>query len=498
MQSRIDQMLAAWNNLDLLKSVRLERHPDYSSAGMENLPSPAIDKLPALPIVRPVYRSGTPGSAELFCGKSVVVKDNVLPYNAEPAARISPLQSAPPRLTSNRLTKISSSSVELPELPVHLVQDDGVPSQSSSPATSPRSADPSSSGRGLNMKRLRKKASKRLSKFAIDLSEIAQKMSPRSGRNSPEKTSPVRKPSPQKDDPRLSSIPFNERNRIAAEMAVMCMTDEYKKATETRQSLLFNGKLIGLLDTYPELVNPAILKALRADLEWRMQNSVVDKVVAMDDPQFIDFFKKAADGNFMKPWVHDTADATDPATGKKKKNADRLRPTFVRDFENSSYYAKNANGELIRLDSTDQFIEFIDPENDSSLSSIVSNIASQNLGNFLKNILFLRHDGNRESQSLLRLHDGTPVMPLAVAKASYVFCRDARGKITLDYTWHSSKEHNGGKPLRVKRMTGDNSQAEVENASLGIEVRIEIEPDGQWTISNPRLQAKGWNVPVDR
>jgi hypothetical protein len=54
---------------------------------------------------------------------------------------------------------------------------------------------------------------------------------------------------------------------------------------------------------------------------------------------------------------------------------------------------------------------------------------------------------------VLREHDGTPIMPLAIAKASYTLSKDAAGNMTLDYEWNSSNELNGDKALRVKRMT---------------------------------------------
>lgn len=127
---------------------------------------------------------------------------------------------------------------------------------------------------------------------------------------------------------------------------------------------------------------------------------------------------------------------------------------------------------------------------------MVSNIASQNLGNFLKNVLFLRQDADGNSQSVLRLHDGAPVIPLAVAKASYVFSKADDGTLILDYEWRSAAELNSGKPLRVKRMVGDHGVSAVQDAELSIKVKLTIAPDGQWRIGNPSIQAKGWHMPL--
>lgn len=283
---------------------------------------------------------------------------------------------------------------------------------------------------------------------------------------------------------------------MAVEMAKYCQSDVYRAASEKRQAILFNGKLIGLLgEEHREMIRPDALKALSADLEWRMKHAVVDIKVDLKDPQFTKFVNAAAEASFLKPWTHDSADASDSATGAKKKNADVLRPTFVRDFGNSDYFFRNADGTLSRIQDTDHFIALVDNGKSSGMAPIVSNIASQNLGNFLKNVLFLRHDSEGISQSVLRLHDGTPIMPLAVVKASYTLGKDSQGNITLDYEWNSSNHLNSGKTLRAKRMAGDQSAYDVQEAALKIKVRITIGPDREWHIGDPRIEASGWSLP---
>jgi hypothetical protein len=258
---------------------------------------------------------------------------------------------------------------------------------------------------------------------------------------------------------------------------------------------MFNAQLIGLLGNRADMIKTDTLKALGKDLKQRMKNAVIDIEVGLDDPRFISFVQSVTQANFMKPWTHDSADTSNSATGMKKKNADVLRPTFVRDFDNSDYFFLDADGKLSRIVNTDDFIALIDGDDDSGLASIVSNIASQNLGNFLKNVLFLRQDSQGISQSVLREHDGTPIMPLAIAKASYTLSKDAAGNMTLDYEWNSSNELNGDKALRVKRMTGDTSSYTVPEATLKISVRITITRNREWHIGDPCIKASGWSLP---
>lgn len=387
------------------------------------------------------------------------------------------------------MATLSSQSIELPELPAERAEDPMSDTRSSSAASSPRTSEPGSAVVGSGAKKLRKKLSKRLSKMADDLSGIAQKISPRSDRGSPRKASPI------KDDPLLAVISPEDRSRMATEMATFCQSELYSSAGATRQALMFNGKLIGLLGNRFDMIKTDALKALGKDLEQRMRNAVIDVQVGLDDPRFINFVQSVAQANFMKPWTNDSADTSNSATGMKKKNVDVLRPTFVRDFDNSDYFFLGADGKQRRVDNTDDFIALIGGDEGSGLASIVSNIASQNLGNFLKNVLFLRHDAQGISQSVLREHDGTPIMPLAIAKASYMLSKDAAGNITLDYQWNSSNELNGDKALRVKRMTGDTSSYAVQEATLKIEVRITIARNREWHIGDPRIKASGWSLP---
>lgn len=490
MLSRIEKMHEVWRELEFIKRHRPRPQGVSPTEGLDKVRPPpfgnAVD-----PFVQQMPKRSVSSTAEVFSGKVILAESEPVECNepASPRSVVPPMASTPPKMRTGGMATISSQSIELPELPTERAEDSMSEFQSSSAASSPRANEPGNAVVGSGVKKLRKRISKRLSRAADDLSVIAQKISPRSDIGSPRKALPI------KDDPLLAGISLEDRSRIATEMATYCQSESYRNSGATRQALLFNGKLIGLLGTHPGMIRPDTLKALGKDLEQRMKNAVIDTKVKLDDPRFIKFVQSVAQANFMKPWTHDSADTADSATGVKKKNADVLRPTFVRDFDNSDYFFRDVNGTRSRINNTDDFMALIDGEEDSGLASVVSNIASQNLGNFLKNVLFLRHDSQGISQSVLREHDGTPIMPLAIAKAGYTFAKDEAGNITLDYEWNSSNEINGNKELRVKRMTGDTSSYTVQEATLKIAVRITIARNRQWNIGDPHIKASGWSLP---
>jgi hypothetical protein len=221
----------------------------------------------------------------------------------------------------------------------------------------------------------------------------------------------------------------------------------------------------------------------------------IDTRVNLDDPAFSAFVKEVADSKFTQPWINDSSD-TRGSDGIQDKNIAKLKETFIRDFEHSDYFFQDEEGELIRLDTTDAFIAYIGADQDDHFVKRVSNVASQNLGNFLKLVLFLRHDAQKQSHSVLRLNDGTPIMPTTNVKARYTFSRQTGGRLVLDYQAKSTFDLNHGKAMRARTM---NDAAEIiqvsDAAELTISMRATFMPDGQAELGNPHIQAKGW-VPV--
>jgi hypothetical protein len=379
------------------------------------------------------------------------------------------------------------------------------------PVATPRTAEVAnddsssdSSGRSRPVspraKQLRKKISKGFSRAALNISKFGEKLSSQvasistsnlptpksSGRNSPEVHSSTR--SSEKSNP-FPEITPSIKNQAARALLKLQSDEGYKNSGDTRKKFMLNSELINVLSNNAIEINAPRLKFLQKEAVERSTYAVIDKTIDLGDAQFLDFVKAAAEGAFIKTWDKDSSDAG----LELKKYYNVVKPTFARDFKNSSYEIKNSDGSLRKISTIEEFIEFIGNGNEGNLPMVVSNIASQNFGNFLKNVLFLRENKEKISQSILRLDDGTPVMPLAIAKAKYTLSKNSDGKIVIDYEWNASQEINGEKEMRVKKMTGDQSQSLVKDATLNIKVNIEINPDGRWHINNPHVIAENWN-----
>ncbi len=444
-KNRPEHMLAVWEELEKIKAEAAQAEQQATA-----LPKPVVagpGSVPSLRSKQPPGTDSTPCSVLLnLVGKSAVSQQS----SASPALMTpTPVTDRQPPSSQIFPVCLSGSDINLPDLPDGEHEDPMRPQNTVSTSAAPTS--------GIGPRRrsfiaeewreqvreFRRRVSRKLSKLAENVSDWVQKASPRSGRNSPERSSPTGRSSPVNGSPRK---------------------------TETLSD------------------------------QDRLRHAAIDTQIDLSDPQFLQFVNSAAEAAFIKPWTHDTADTRD-SDGQRKSVTKQLQPSFIRDFGNSDYRVRNADGSVTPFADTDEFVQWIGAGKGCDLPRVVSNIASQNLGNFLKNSLFLRQDENKVSQSVLRLHDGTPVMPLAIVKASYVFGKDDDGDITLDYCWESSGELNRGNPLRVKRMAGDYSQtpiADQATASLRITTRITISRDGEWYLGNPRVQAKGWHLPAQQ
>lgn len=369
---------------------------------------------------------------------------------------------------------------------------------SSSPAVTPREKDQFESPRGVKADQFRKRISKQFSKVALDLSKINEKLSP--GRNSPP-SSPgsAGRVSPSKTTPRkkestfIKSLPYEVRNSAAKCFIKLQKEGNFHPPFSGRDRLVLNAGMIGVLSDHGIKYDLKNLEALAIDAENRSKNMVIDMEVDLSDPAYTSFYASAVDGAFLKTWIKDSSDVVD-SNGNVMGDVTKARPTFIRDFKNSTYKIKEKDGSLTNISSIDSFLEFFSKHENKNIGKIVSNIASQNLGMFFKNVLFRRTDENGECQSILRLTDGTPIQPLSNLKATYILSRDSKGNVIIDYELHC--DSNAGKSkLSVKTIVDDPQTIEVgENANLTIKSRVVIEPDGEWSIDNPHVYAEFWNL----
>ena len=371
------------------------------------------------------------------------------------------------------------------------------------PAATPRVANDDSSsdssGRGRPVspraKELRKKISKGFSKAVINLGKFGEKLSSQvssiststlatpksSGRSSPKHGSP------QNEDV-LSFLTVKEKNDIAIAM------NKFEAGIDAalspaRKKMLLHAKLMELVPDRSKLTNLSVLDVLMVDVKKRYSVALIDKEINLADPQYLDWVNGAADGAFIKTWDRDNATFDD---SELKKYLPFVQPSFARDFSHSNYEIKNSDGSIKKLNSIDEFIEFIGPGSEGNLPKVVSNIASQNLGVFLKPVLFIRTQNGQIPESVLHLDDGTPIRPSVNLRQKYTLSKNSDGKIIIDYESNASKEFQKGKPMMAYKNS-DSSFMNVIDATLKIKVSIEVNPDGRWYINNPHVVAENWN-----
>ncbi len=369
-----------------------------------------------------------------------------------------------------------------------------------SPTTTPRDKgeEKSPAPNHSSANKLRKEFSRKFTDIKLNLSSLSEKIS--SGRSSPPSSpASVGRVSPSKISPRkkvnnlLKDVPIDVRNQAAKIYLQLQEDPVYKKADGKRKSILLNAKMIGVLSDKEIAFDEKKLQALAADAEVRSKNMIIDTEVDLTDLEFSDFYSRAADGAFMKPWSYDSSDITDP-NGKPMGDKTKAKPTFIRDFRNSVYKIKDENGSMNTITSIEEFLDFFASNNTKDMGMMVSNVASQNLGMFLKNALFRRVDKGGQYQSILRLADGTPIQPLGNFKATYVLSRSSSGNIIIDYeAYCDSKTGKGG--LRATKLKENPQTIEIgDNASITIKTRLIFTPDGEWSIDDPHVNAEFWNT----
>ena len=390
---------------------------------------------------------------------------------------------------SNRSVAPTPTSTPMPT-PAATPRTVGVARDDSSSDSSGRSRPVSPKAREL-----RKKISKGFSKAAINLGKFGEKLSSQvaaiststhttpksSGRSSPKHGSP------QNEDA-LSFLTIKEKNDIAIAI------NQFEAGIDpdlspARKKMLLHAKLMELLPDRSKLKQLSVLDALLVDVEKRYSVAFIDKEIDLADPRYLDWVSAAADGAFIKTWDKDNATVDD---SELKKYLEFVQPSFARDFKFSNYEIKNSDGSLKKINSIDEFIEFIGPGSEGNLPKVVSNIASQNLGMFLKPVLFVRTEEGKTPESVLHLDDGTPIRPNVNFRQKYTFSKNSDGKIIIDYESNASKEFQIGKPMRAAKNNGG-SAIDVNDATIKIKVLIEVNPDGRWYINNPHVVAENWN-----
>jgi hypothetical protein len=286
----------------------------------------------------------------------------------------------------------------------------------------------------------------------------------------------------------LALIPIADRNRMALETLKLQESPDFNTKPVKIQTMLIHGALFNELPEDSPLRSIEGIRILLDDAEIRNKNYRVDTVIDLSDPKFINHINSKAKERFVDKWMNDTSTMDEDL----KKHLIAVQPTFARDFDASTYQVLEADGSLRTLKKIDEFITYINEGSKSKLSMVVSNITSQNLGIFFKNVLFERQDTNGNYHSILKLYDGTSIKPHANVKATYVFSKDEDGTILVDYAYKSSDALNGNKEIAAMECAAWNTHV-MKDVSLTIKSTITIKSDGEWHIGNPHVQAEGWN-----
>ncbi len=288
----------------------------------------------------------------------------------------------------------------------------------------------------------------------------------------------------------LSKLSVADLRVLAKNITLLKNSFPFKDLPTANQRILIQAECIRYLPSDSDFQDTNKFDMLMNGLQpyLAFEDSLVDRVIDLDDIQFKDFINSAAEAAFIKTWDKDSSDVD----FELKKYLPAVKPTFARDFHHSDYFIQAADGSTKKLVSIDDFLNYFKGDENSDLTLLISNIASQNLGNFFQNALFLRQDANQQSQSILRSTKDIPLLPLAVAKASYTFKKRNDGSVDIFYERNSSQEINGAKEMRAKQLTDNPNTIAVQDANLKIQAKIRVNQDGTWNIFNPHVFAQGW------
>lgn len=188
-----------------------------------------------------------------------------------------------------------------------------------------------------------------------------------------------------------------------------------------------------------------------------------------------------------------------PVTGKEtvtKMANSRTDVTGIlqRDFEHSTYQYVDDEGDVHPLNSIDDFVHFVDPDQ-TGLAKQVSRFACQTLGIWIKHIFQSQTDKNGQPTSPLKLADGTPVFITVSPHATYQFKKEQNGQIVLSYLAEYNTPNNGLRQKNTARLVHPVSgmAVPIENAKANVTLDITFNQQGDFQMGELNLRATGWN-----
>ena len=412
------------------------------------------------------------------------------------------------------------------------------PTPASTPMPTPRNAgakddsSSDSSGRGKSKspraRELRKKISKGVSKAALAINKLKEKISNQvsspstsnlptpksSGRNSPELHSSTR--SSEKSN-RFPEITPSIKNQAARALVKLESNSDYKNSGVTRKEFMRNSELINVLSNNQIEINSPRLKFLQKEALERSAHAVVDAEIDIQTEPYAASVMRTLE-YIESLWGVEKGDRGDKYLAmieSEKKEADLcFIPMFLRD-ENSGfmhYKIEQADGSYKDVSSLAELADFLnqdDPESiavrkngeirnqdgvliDSLRSKYISLFTCQFISNEIGNLGFAI---NPTTPSVIRLYDGTPLSPSGMTNTTWSYSKTSDGGIKVKLLI----ERNPGSGKLSKLKNENETKIEIDDgATATIETELYFSAARDLRIGDLKVHATGWNLPKDR
>lgn len=382
--------------------------------------------------------------------------------------------------------------------------DKSAQSESSSSTSREVDQEKAPSPRVNRSRALQKKVSRKFNDLKINRSVLSEKIAPiiSTSRVSPGSSggvSPGNMTPTKKRNNALKDISVDIRNQVAKEYTALKKDPQFISSGATRQTMMVNAKMIGILSENTIAFDTKKLQALAADAELRSQYSEIDIEIDLTKAPYPDLLKEGSK-KFITRWESDNSDKGqkfNDLPGDQRKLIDQhFMPTFIAD-----YFRAGVSHELQMPDGTGKV--FASPielakylnqgANDESRSRYISNVTSQNIVNLLQQ---LTCGGLPDTTSPIKLFDGTPLIPRGRVEQRFMYQleKDNTVVVKVQVTISANNLGNARRESQMQNARRD-PVAIDEDAKLQIDTTLRFEPNGEWTIYNPHLVASGWNLP---
>jgi hypothetical protein len=377
---------------------------------------------------------------------------------------------------------------------------------SSSPVGTPREKDQFESPRSLKANQFRKRVSKQLSKVALDLSKINEKLTPR--RNSPPpspgsagRVSPSKMTPRKKESAFIKGLSLEVRNSAAKCFIELQKQGNFQKPFSIRANILLKGGMIGILSGRGIEYDSKNLEELVADAELRSANHMFDFKINLSNTSYKKDVDKMAEA-FVTSWEKNYVSADYHAAPDADKNIARenFLPLFVKDyFRGVKHELLLPDGTTRPFESLEEIANFLNKNGKGShRSKYISNVVCQNFSAAAINFAVGGYPGY---VSNIKIYDGTPLVARGETKQRYIYSMDDGGVISVKsiITLRASGKENSPRVQSQLQFNETRSGIYIDDdAFLTVESDLMFEPNDEWSISDLHVRGQGWNLPDER